>query len=146
MKGFMVFSLAVGAIFLSSPTSAHHGNAAYDSKNPVTLNGAVTEWDWANPHCILLFDVTDDKEQVAHWTAETSNPADMVNHGWSKQTLKPGDPVTITLEPAKNGKRIGRVLQVVLPNGQKLTGGFLPSAAPYNGTAGGPKPDDAPKK
>lgn len=146
MKGFVVFFLATGVLFAPGRLSAHHGNAAYDSKNPVTLKGAVTEWDWANPHCILLFDVKDDKDQVAHWTAETSNPADMVTHGWGKLTLKPGDPVTITVEPAKNGKRIGRVLEVVLPSGQKLTGGFLASAAPYAGAPGGSKSDDSTKK
>jgi hypothetical protein len=66
----------------------------------------------------------DDRDQAVHWIAETSNPADMVNHGWNKLSLKPGDLVTITLEPAKNGLPIGRVLEVVAANGQKLGGGF----------------------
>ena len=79
--------------------------------------------------CILLFDVKDDKDQVVHWTAETSNPAVMVSHGWGKLTLRPGDQVTVTLQPAKNGKQVGRVLEVVLPTGQQLTGGFLPIPA-----------------
>ena len=65
-----------------------------------------------------------------HWVAETSNPPDMINRGWSKLSLKPGDQVTVTVEPVKNGSPIGRVLQVVLPNGQILgTGGAAPGEA-----------------
>jgi len=146
----MVFALAVGVLIVSIPLSAHHGNAAFDSTKRVSLKGAVTEWFWANPHCILQFDVKDDKDQVVHWATETSNPADMVNRGWSKFSLKPGDQVTVTFEPAKNGRPIGRVLEVVLPTGQKLSGGFGSleggaQAGPNAGAAGGSKSGDYPK-
>jgi hypothetical protein len=146
MIGFRGFSLALVVFIISSPLPAHHGVAAYDTKNPVSLMGAVTEWDWANPHCILQFDVRDSKDQVLHWTAETSSPADMVNHGWNKLLLKPGDQVTVTLEPAKNGKPIGRVVEVILSDGQRLTGGFLGQSIPNAGASGGTKPNDSLKK
>jgi hypothetical protein len=138
VKGLTVFALALGGLIVSIPLFAHHGNAAFDSGKRVTLNGAVTEWFWANPHCALLFDVKDGQGQVVHWVAEASNPPDMVNRGWSKASLKPGDQVTITLEPVKNGRPIGRIVQVVLPNGQKLSGG-------YGSLEGGPQaaPDTA---
>lgn len=145
MKALRVFSLAIGVLIASSSVPAHHGEAAYDTKNPVSLKGAVTEWYWANPHCILQFYVKDNKDQLMHWTGETSSPADMVNHGWTKLLLKPGDQVTVTLEPAKNGRPVGRVTMVVLPNGQKLTGGFLEQAGPNAGATGGSKSDDSPK-
>jgi len=64
--------------------------------------------------------VKDDKGNVVHWAAETSNPSDMVNLGWNKQSFKPGDEVTVTVEPVKNGLPIGRIEQVVLANGQIL--------------------------
>jgi hypothetical protein len=124
MKDLMIFALAVGVLIVPNPLSAHHGNSAFDGTKKLSLKGTVTEWFWANPHCILQFDVKDDKDQVVHWAVETSNPADMVNRGWGKLSLRPGDQVTVTLEPAKNGRPIGRVLDVVLPSGQKLTGGF----------------------
>jgi uncharacterized protein DUF6152 len=147
MNGLKVFSLSMGLFLIaSSSLLAHHGEAAYDTKNQVTLKGAVTEWYWANPHCILQFDVKDSKDQVLHWTGETSSPADMVNHGWSKLSLKPGDQVTVTLEQAKNGRPVGRVVEVVFPNGQKVTGGFLSQAGPSAGAASGSKPDDSPAK
>lgn len=90
----------------------------------MTVKGTVTEWYWANPHCDFQFDVKDDKGKVVHWVTETSNPADMVNHGWNKGSLKAGDEVTVTLEPAKNGLPIGRVLEVLFPNGKRMEGGF----------------------
>jgi len=95
----------------------------------------VVEWFWANPHCILRFDVTNDKGEVEHWLAETSNPADMVNNGWTKQSVKPGDQVSVTLMPVKNGRPIGRIVEVVLPNGQKVGSGFgaVPVAAGSQG-------------
>jgi hypothetical protein len=88
----------------------------------------VTEWFWANPHCFLKFDATDDKGTVTHWVAETSNPSDMSNLGWSKQTFKPGDQITVTLEPVRSGQPVGRVMQVVLANGQTL--GTRPAGLP----------------
>ena len=110
-------------LVLSVPLWAHHGSANFDAGKRVTMNGTVTEWFWANPHCFLKFDVKDDKGTVVHWVAETSNPPDMVNRGWSKNSFKPGDQVTVTVEPVKNGEPIGRVLSVVLPNGQTLSAG-----------------------
>jgi Family of unknown function (DUF6152) len=112
----------VAVVLLTSAVSllAHHGNAAFDSNNKVTVKGTVTEWFWANPHCFLKFDVKDEHGEVVHWVAETSNPPDMINAGWTKASLKPGDEVTVTLVAAKNGKPIGRVQQVLLANGKIL--------------------------
>ena len=119
-KFLVIFALA-GSLVASIPLLAHHGNAAFDVGKRVTVKGTVTEWVWANPHCWLKFDATDEKGSVVHWIAETSNPADMTNlGGWSKQVFKPGDHVTVTLQPVKNGQPIGRVMQVVLANGQTL--------------------------
>jgi hypothetical protein len=107
---------------IAIPALAHHGAAAYDTSKKITVKATVTEWFWANPHCFLRFDAKDEKGNVVHWSVETSNPSDMVNLGWSKQTFKPGDEVTITFEPVKNGQPIGRVDKVVLANGQTLNG------------------------
>jgi hypothetical protein len=121
------------------PLWAHHGNAAFDSDKRVTMKGTVTEWFWANPHCFLQFDVKDDSGNVTHWVAEASNPPDMINHGWSKNALKVGDQVTVTVIPVKNGKPIGRITAVVLPNGQTLDGGFgaPPARNPGAANSGG---------
>jgi hypothetical protein len=112
----------LGFLTVSVPLFAHHGAAAYDTTRKITLKAIVTEWFWANPHCFLKFDAKDDKGNVVHWAVEASNPADMVDLGWSKQSFKPGDEVTVTFEPVKNGQPIGRIEQVVLASGQILKG------------------------
>jgi len=124
-KFLVVFALAVGASIVCAPLFAHHGNAAIDVDKTVALRGTVTEWMWANPHCWLKFDVKDDKGNVVHWVAETNNLADMIERGWSMRTFKPGDQVTVTVEPVKNGNPAGRIVEVVLPDGQKLGMSYL---------------------
>lgn len=110
----------VGFLILSMPLSAHHGSAAFEAGKQVVMKGTVTRWFWANPHCFLSYDVKDEDGNVTHWVAETSNPPDMINRGWSKEMFKPGDEVTVTVEPVKSGKPAGRLLAVVLPNGKTL--------------------------
>lgn len=138
MKGRFLLCVALGICVLthSLPLLAHHGNSAYEMEKSVTIKGTVTQWIWANPHCILQLDVTDDRGQVVQWSAETENPSSMVHYGYTKQSMKPGDQVTVTVLPAKNGKPIGRIVEVVLPNGQKLAG---------RGIQGPTKADDYPK-
>ena len=113
--------VAVGLLIVSVPMMAHHGAAAFDVGTELTLEGTVTEWIWSNPHCLLRFDVRDENGQVVRWIAETQNPRNMTNRGWAKTSFTLGDQVTITMQPVKNGGRLGRILQVVLPSGQALT-------------------------
>ena len=119
---------AAGVLIPFVPLSAHHGSAAFESGKSIVMKGTVTRWFWANPHCFLSYDVKDESGDITHWVAETSNPPDMINRGWSKETFKPGDEVTVTVEPVKNGRPAGRLLQVVLPNGKTLH-----SASPFQG-------------
>ena len=116
-----LITIFLALLAISVPLFAHHGTAAFDTTKQITLKATVTDWVWANPHCYLKFDAKDEKDNVVHWAAETSNPSDMVKLGWSKQTFKPGDEVTVTFIPVKNGQPIGRVQQVVLANGQILS-------------------------
>lgn len=123
MKFLRMIVLVGMAVLFSAPIFAHHGDAIYDlnAKN-VTLKGTVTEWVWANPHCVLRFDVNENGE-AAHWVAETTAPPSLIQRGWTKQSLKPGDQVTITVLPVKNGRTVGRLIEVVFPDGQKLPRG-----------------------
>ena len=136
-KIIMVVVLVLGVSLFAIPLAAHHGYAAYETDRKITVKGTVTEWFWANPHCVLQFDATDDKGQVVHWGAETENPTTMTRQGWSKESMKSGDQVTVTMLPVKNGKSIGRILEIVLPNGTHLAGRVNPATEV--------KPQDAPK-
>lgn len=116
-----LIAICLALVAFSLPAVAHHGAAAYDTAKKITVKTTVTDWVWANPHCFLKFDMKDEKGNVQHWATETSNPSDMVNLGWSKDTFKAGDEITITFMPVKNGNPIGRIEQVVLANGQTLS-------------------------
>ena len=108
----LLVSFAVAGV----PLFAHHGTGvAYETGKTLTLKGTVTEWIWANPHCGILFDVTDENGQVTHWGAELSNPHQLSMAGFSKDTLKPGDKITISGEPARSGA----------PRLNLLTGGLV---------------------
>lgn len=104
--------LIVGVALLAPtiPLSAHHGNAAYDVSKVITVKGVVTEWFWANPHCLLKFDAKDEKGEVQHWVMEANNVPSMSKVGWTKSSFKPGDEVTVTMTPPKNGSPVGRII------------------------------------
>ncbi len=103
------------------PLFAHHGTGvAYDTEKTVTLKGTVTEWIWANPHCGLLFDVTEDNGNVVHWGAELGNPHQESGAGFSKDVFKPGDKITATGHPAKSGAPRMSGARFILQDGRTL--------------------------
>ena len=127
----------VGLLAVSVPLFAHHGYAAYDTDRKVTLKGTVTRFVWSNPHCMVQLDVSDESGHVAHWIAETENPSAMIRVGWTDKSLKVGDQITLTALPVKSSAPVGRIIDVVLPNGQKLPGRVNPATEV--------KPDESPK-
>jgi hypothetical protein len=115
----VIFLLTAGMLADQATLLAHHGNAAYDTTKEVTLMGVVTQWMVANPHSVLKFDVTDDKGDVVHWIVESSAPsANQARIRLTKDSLKPGDKVTVTVIPAKNEQPVGRIHRLVLPDGR----------------------------
>jgi hypothetical protein len=122
-RRFFSILLTAGPLAFSVPAVAHHGSASFDVGKLLTLRGTVTEWVWSNPHCFLKIDVKEENGRVRNWVVETQNPTTMTQGGWSRRTFKPGDEVTVTLEPTKNGAPIGLVRGVILANGQKLGAG-----------------------
>jgi hypothetical protein len=119
-KFYFAILLFVGLFTLAAPAFAHHGNASYDFEKTVTLKGTVTSWVWSNPHCLLRFDVKDEKGNVQHWVTEVNSPVDMLHAGWSSSAFKPGDEITIDVMPSKNGTPVGRIRQVTLSDGTIL--------------------------
>jgi hypothetical protein len=127
MKQRLITIVAVisGLLIVSVSLFAHHGNAEFDIGKRVTVKGIVTKWSWSNPHCLLDLDVKDENGSTVRWILETQSPRSVAATGFSQQTFKPGDEVAITLEPVKNGRPLGRILEVVLPSGEKLITGHL---------------------
>lgn len=123
----ITFALTMGLLAAAGPAGAHHANAIFDAGKRVTVKGTVTEWFWANPHCLLRFDVKGDNGETVRWVAETQAPPNMTPWGWSKQSFKAGDEVTLVIEPVKNGQPLGRILEAVLADGTKI---FASGSAP----------------
>ena len=114
------FVVAIVLIFVSIPVSAHHGNAEYDEKRPLTMKGIVTEFMWASPHSKIFLNAKDANGSVVHWSIETLSPGKLARAGWTKDAVKPGDQVTVTFSPAKNGSPTGFLQKVVFLDGKQL--------------------------
>jgi hypothetical protein len=111
--------VAACTLLWSAPLGAHHGSASFDDKE-ITLKGKVSEWLWANPHCFLKIEAADATGTVRNWNLEMGNPTDMSVRGFRRNTFKPGDEVTVTLQPVKSGQPVGRIRTVTLADGTKL--------------------------
>lgn len=105
-----------------APLPAHHGTGvAYQQDKTITLQGTVTDWIWANPHCAILFDVTDEQGAVVHWGAELGNPHQLSSAGFSREVMKAGDKITVVGHPSRNGAPRLQFEHVTLPDGHILT-------------------------
>ena len=101
-----LLGLAIFGTLAVAPVMAHHSfSAEYDSKKPVTLKGVVTKFDWANPHVLFSIDVTDENGNVNTWTLEMGPPNGLARSGWTRNTMKVGDEVTVEGTLAKDGSR-----------------------------------------
>ena len=117
----LVFAVLAGFLAVSLPTFAHNGNSAYDMSKTVPVKATVTKFEYSNPHTQVYYDVTDDKGNVEHWVAETTNPAMLNRVGWSRETLKPGDQVTLWVNPNKVGAKITFLQKVTFSDGKELS-------------------------
>jgi Family of unknown function (DUF6152) len=114
------FVLLAGLLLASAPLFAHHGAAAYSDQVAILKDATVTKFIWANPHCIVMFDVKDDKGNVTHWAGEEGSPSAVGLLGWNRNSLQPGDMITVYIYPAKSGSPVGRLNKVILPDGKTL--------------------------
>lgn len=120
-KPALLFAVTIALLMVSAPTFAHHGNSAYDMSKTVPMKATVTKFEYSNPHTQVYYDVTDDKGNVEHWVAETTNPAMLNRVGWTKDTLKPGDQVILFVNPNKVGAKVTFLEKVVFPDGKEMS-------------------------
>jgi hypothetical protein len=136
MRSGLIVVLAVAAVLLiPRPVSAHHGTAAFDVGKKVILKGTVKEWVYSNPHCLLMLEVKGEDGRVVQWVTETQPPSNIFAAGYRRDSFKAGQEVTITAEPYKDGRPIGRILGAVLADG-KILG---PALSPPSTTGAAPQ-------
>jgi DNA/RNA endonuclease YhcR with UshA esterase domain len=121
----LLATVGIFGILFALPGSAHHAfSAEFDANKPITLTGTITSVEWQNPHTWFYIDVKDEAGNVANWGFELASPNLLLRNGWTRNTIKAGDVVTVESFQAKNGKNIANARTVTLTaTGQRLLGG-----------------------
>ena len=111
-----------GLLSAGRPVVAHHAfSAEFDADKPVKLTGAVTKIEWTNPHAWFHIDVPDESGKVTNWGLEMGSPNGLMRNGWTRNSMKIGDVVTVEASRAKNGTPNANARVVILKNtGQRL--------------------------
>ena len=124
MMNKLALVAGLGLIFSTVPLAAHHSfEAEYDFKKPVTLAGTVTKVEWMNPHARFYVDVKDENGKVTNWNFELGPITILLKQGWRKNSLKPGDQVTVEGFLAKDADGVANARKVTLPDGRRVFGG-----------------------
>ena len=115
------FFLTVAITLVTSPISfAHHGLAAYDMSKSVTVKGTVTEFSFINPHAAIYLDVKDDKGNSEKWMVEADSPNNLARAGWTRNTIKPGQEISVVGNQMKDGNKVLRLQKIILSDGKEL--------------------------
>jgi hypothetical protein len=118
----IVASVAVVAATAAVPVSAHHSPVMFDRTVQKTLVATVVEFAWTNPHSSIQLDVPNAAGGVDRWGVELGSPQSMARNGWKSNILKPGDKVTVVVNPLKSGEFGGIFVSVTLADGRRLGG------------------------
>ena len=123
-RDLVIGSVVVGGLAIGSvELSAHHSFAAFDMTKEQTITGVVSRFDWTNPHTFIWVDVTNEKGVTESWAIEGMSPNYLGRRGWSKNSVKPGDKITVSIRPLKEGKTGGMFIRaqigdrVLMPTG-----------------------------
>ena len=123
MKAVRFCAAAIAACAFAPSALAHHSFSMFDSAKSVKVTGTVKELEWTNPHSWLRVMVTDPATgKAAQWAFEMGPPQQQIRRGWQPDSLKPGDTVTLTMHPLKDGSRGGQLLDATLPDGRTVGG------------------------
>ena len=114
-----VASIAAGlALGTAGPATAHHSHAMFDMSRDVTITGTVTNYSYRNPHVFLHLDVKNDKGEATSWSIEMSNISNMQSRGIHLSTFKPGDVITVKINPLRDGRFGGNYTSVTAADGK----------------------------
>ena len=117
---------ALGIIILSTPTFANHSESMFDNQNQVTLLRTVKSFLWANPHGLMVLQVDQNDVESPNYAGlggiETASLTRLASQGWTKQTLKVGDKISIEVSAAMSKTRNAFAWNLKRVNGNTIAG------------------------
>ena len=116
-----IWFVVIAVLLTAGSPLAHHSNSAFDGDKVMVLKGTVTEWKWTNPHVWIFLSVDDGKGGKVEWQIEGRPPGILARSGWSKNTFKAGDTITVDFSPARDGSHTGLFTRVTLADGTVLS-------------------------
>ena len=124
VKSSFILAAVFGLIVAAIPALAHHSFAAqYDRSKPNTIAGPVTKIDWINPHARFYIDVKDESGKIVNWEVELGPPAGLMRRGWTRNSLKVGETVTVNGFLSKDGSNLTNAQTVTQSDGRKVFAG-----------------------
>ena len=124
MRAKTLTLMAGGILMAAVPMLAHHSfSAEYDRAKPIQLKGTVTKVEWMNPHARFYLDVKDDDGKTLNWEFELGSPNGLMRQGWTRNSLKVGDVVSVNGSRAKDGSNLVNATNVAFENGKRVLGG-----------------------
>ena len=125
-----IWTVVVLGLALLSPVRAHHSQSEFDLRARVDVAGTVTKVDWRSPHAWIYVDVADAKGAIVNWSFELPSPTTLMRRGWTRESLKPGDRVTVVGAPARNHPAIAIAVSIKDAGGTPLFTGVTPVNEP----------------
>jgi hypothetical protein len=117
----VAFATVIAGLCLSAQALAHHSFAAFDQSRTLTLKGTVKDWQWTNPHTWLVLEVPDPSGSTQEWNIEGQSPQVLRREqGFSRDIVKPGDKVIVTIHPRRDGSNGGSFIGVTAADGHAL--------------------------
>ena len=114
-----VLAISAGFVMMPRAAEAHHGWSDFEAAKEVSFQGTVVAFHYTNPHCVVEFEVTDDKGQVKKWEGEFASPGELQRKGWNPNSLEAGDKLTISGHPSRDGSLAIHVSKIAV-NGKEL--------------------------
>jgi Family of unknown function (DUF6152) len=143
--GFSTAAAILVWLVLAPAISAHHSfGAEYDLTKPITLRGTVVKWEMINPHSYITVEVKNDDGTVTRWNVQFGAPSFLYRNGWRKDSVKPGDELTISGYLAKDGTHTAFGQVARLPDGRRVLGGPAPNASSTPGDPAAPEKKSGP--
>ena len=112
--------MAIALALAPAPIFAHHGSSNYDMSKSASVKGTVKQFAFINPHSAIYLETKDDKGNAEEWLVEADSPNNLARNGWTRDSLKPGDQVTVVGNRLKDGSKVMRLQKVIFPDGREL--------------------------